>query len=235
MGTSGSYTDFHLDFGGTSVWYHVLWGHKTFYLVPPDLECFEVSHVPRALQPLIFPGILKRFKGWLCSETQDDIFFGDLVPGQCFCVDVLPGQTLIIPSGWIHAVFTPEDSLVFGGNFLHSLSILRQLQVYALETKTHITKKYRFPCFREMHFHALACLLCLVRSDQGIDTKYDQDTDDERIDIDRVTEVTMLCPRVYSQIPILLKCCSFWVSSYVLSVEELVSALLDRFISVCRG
>lgn len=25
MGVKGSYTDFHIDFGGTSVWYHVLW------------------------------------------------------------------------------------------------------------------------------------------------------------------------------------------------------------------
>lgn len=30
MGVKGSYTDFHIDFGGTSVWYHVLWvGHFT--------------------------------------------------------------------------------------------------------------------------------------------------------------------------------------------------------------
>lgn len=25
MGVEDSYTDFHIDFGGTSVWYHVLW------------------------------------------------------------------------------------------------------------------------------------------------------------------------------------------------------------------
>lgn len=25
MGVKDSYTDFHIDFGGTSVWYHVLW------------------------------------------------------------------------------------------------------------------------------------------------------------------------------------------------------------------
>lgn len=35
-----------------------------------------------------------------------------------FQVEILPGQTLIIPAGWIHAVHTPEDSIVFGGNFL---------------------------------------------------------------------------------------------------------------------
>ena len=30
--------------------------------------------------------------------------------------------------GWIHAVFTHVDTLVFGGNFLHSLSIGLQLE-----------------------------------------------------------------------------------------------------------
>ena len=25
VGVENSYTDFHIDFGGTSVWYHVLW------------------------------------------------------------------------------------------------------------------------------------------------------------------------------------------------------------------
>ena len=25
MGTQDSYTDFHVDFGGTSVWYHIIW------------------------------------------------------------------------------------------------------------------------------------------------------------------------------------------------------------------
>lgn len=42
------------------------------------------------------------------------------------------GETLMIPSGWIHAVFTPKPSLVFGGNFLHSLNIPMQLQVCVL-------------------------------------------------------------------------------------------------------
>ena len=33
-----------------------------------------------------------------------------------------PGNSLLIPSGWIHAVYTPEDSLVFGGNLTASPS-----------------------------------------------------------------------------------------------------------------
>lgn len=32
MSVAGCYTDFHIDFGGTSVWYHVLKGSKVFIL-----------------------------------------------------------------------------------------------------------------------------------------------------------------------------------------------------------
>jgi hypothetical protein len=32
--SSGSYTDFHVDFGGTSVWYHIFKGEKIFFLLP---------------------------------------------------------------------------------------------------------------------------------------------------------------------------------------------------------
>ena len=40
--------------------------------------------------------------------------------------------------GWIHAVFTPVDSLVFGGNFLHSHAIAMQLRlVFAVDCRIH--------------------------------------------------------------------------------------------------
>jgi len=42
--------------------------------------------------------------------------------------------------GWIHAVYTPEDSLVFGGNFLHSFNVVTQLRVWDIETKTHVSE-----------------------------------------------------------------------------------------------
>lgn len=35
MSMRNSYTDFHIDFGGTSVWYHLLDGEKIFYLIEP--------------------------------------------------------------------------------------------------------------------------------------------------------------------------------------------------------
>jgi len=48
------------------------------------------------------------------------------------------GDTFFIPTGWIHAVYTPKDSLVFGGNFLHSFGIEKQLRVAEVEESTKV-------------------------------------------------------------------------------------------------
>ena len=58
-------------------------------------------------------------------------------------------------SGWIHAVYTPEDSLVFGGNFLHSYAIEKQIRVAQIEETTKVPQKFRFPFFTELQWYAL--------------------------------------------------------------------------------
>lgn len=40
--------------------------------------------------------------------------------------------------GWIHAVYTPVDTLVFGGNILHSFNIPMQLTIYEIENRTKV-------------------------------------------------------------------------------------------------
>ena len=54
MSAAGSYTDFHIDFGGSSVWYHVVKGAKWFYLIAPTPEHLEAYsawiHSKRQLQ-----------------------------------------------------------------------------------------------------------------------------------------------------------------------------------------
>jgi hypothetical protein len=51
MSPAGAYTDFHVDFGGTTVWYHVLHGRKV-----RTTACggeYTDFHVPH-LTPIIF-------------------------------------------------------------------------------------------------------------------------------------------------------------------------------------
>ena len=73
---------------------------------------------------------------------------------KCYKLKLKPGQTLFIPTGWIHAVYTPVHSIVFGGNFLHSLNIQLQLRVFELEGRLKDPPKYRFPSFEVVHWLA---------------------------------------------------------------------------------
>ncbi|XP_012280694.1 lysine-specific demethylase 7A isoform X2 [Orussus abietinus] len=140
MGVKDSFTDFHVDFGGTSVWYHVLRGEKVFYLIKPS------------------PANLQLYQHWMCSSTQSETFFGDQADACYKCV-IKQGQTMMIPTGWIHAVLTPIDSLVFGGNFVHSLNIPMQIQVYELERKMKTPAKFQYPGFETINWFAAKKLL----------------------------------------------------------------------------
>lgn len=60
----------------------------------------------------------------------------------------------IIPTGWIHAVYTPEDALVIGGNFLHGLNIGTQLEIFDIEEATNVPAKFRFPYFKKINWYA---------------------------------------------------------------------------------
>ncbi|XP_052753044.1 histone lysine demethylase PHF8-like isoform X2 [Galleria mellonella] len=153
MSAAGSYTDFHLDFGGTTVWYHVLHGQKIFYLVPPTATNLAL------------------YQQWSAANNQNERFFGDMVEWYG-TAELQAGQTLFIPSGWIHAVLTPCDSLVFGGNFLHSYAIEMQLQVYEIERRVETPTMFRYPLFEAMHWYAGAHLLTMLR-------RHNEETQDE--------------------------------------------------------
>uniref|UniRef100_A0A8C5A3A2 [histone H3]-dimethyl-L-lysine(36) demethylase n=1 Tax=Gadus morhua TaxID=8049 RepID=A0A8C5A3A2_GADMO len=143
MSVKGCYTDFHIDFGGTSVWYHVFKGKKVFWLVPPT------------------PHNLALYEDWVLSGKQSDIFLGDRADG-CQRVELKQGNTFFIPSGWIHAVYTPEDTLVFGGNILHSFNIPMQLSIYEIENRTKVNSKFRYPFYHEMCWYVLERYVCCL-------------------------------------------------------------------------
>ncbi|OCT65523.1 histone lysine demethylase PHF8 isoform X2 [Xenopus laevis] len=144
MGVKDSYTDFHIDFGGTSVWYHVLKGEKIFYLIQPTKTNLAL------------------FECWSSSSNQNEMFFGDQVD-KCYRCPVKQGQTLFIPTGWIHAVLTPVDCLAFGGNFLHSLNIAMQLRAYEIEKRLSTADLFKFPNFETICWYVGKHLLDTFR------------------------------------------------------------------------
>jgi hypothetical protein len=106
-----------------------------FYLIPPTDEN------------------LKKYEKWVMSSNQSEIFFGSQVK-ECYCITVKQGNTLFIPTGWIHAVLTPHDSLVFGGNFLHSYNIGLQLKIYKLEIRLHTPDRFLHPSYETLCWYA---------------------------------------------------------------------------------
>ncbi|KAL3457717.1 hypothetical protein BJX64DRAFT_243599 [Aspergillus heterothallicus] len=133
MSVADCYTDFHIDFGGSSVYYHILKGRKTFFFIPP-----KDKH-------------LKKYEEWCNSPAQDYTFLGDQTK-ECYRVDLLEGDTMLIPSGWIHAVWTPENSLVIGGNFLTRLNYGMQIKIAKIEKETRVPIKFRYPFFQKIQW-----------------------------------------------------------------------------------
>ncbi|XP_041934408.1 lysine-specific demethylase 7A isoform X2 [Alosa sapidissima] len=144
MGVKDSYTDFHIDFGGTSVWYHVLWGEKIFYLIEPT------------------KANLALYEAWSSSVNQSEVFFGEKVE-KCYKCVVRQGTTILIPTGWIHAVLTSQDSMAFGGNFLHNLNIGMQLRCYEMERRLKTPDLFKFPYFEAICWYVAKNLLETLR------------------------------------------------------------------------
>lgn len=134
MSVADSYTDFHIDFGGSSVYYHILKGRKTFFFIPPK------------------PKHLKAYEDWNDSPQQNFTFLPHTTK-ECYRVDLHAGDTMLIPSGWIHAVWTPETSLVIGGNFLTRMSFKNQFRIVDIEKNNNTPQKFRYPHFQRIMWY----------------------------------------------------------------------------------
>ena len=136
MSVADSFTDFHIDFGGSSVYYHILRGKKTFFFIPPK------------------PGHLKKYEDWNNSHEQNFTWLPDATK-ECYRVDLSAGDTMLIPSGWIHAVWTPENSLVIGGNFLTRMHYSTQFRIVDIEKAIKTPQKFRYPHFQKVMWYTV--------------------------------------------------------------------------------
>jgi len=60
---------------------------------------------------------------------------------------------MLIPSGWIHAVWTPANSLVIGGNFLTHMHYSMQFRVSDIEKANKTPLKFRYPKFQKVMWY----------------------------------------------------------------------------------
>uniref|UniRef100_A0A452UM78 GRC5 n=1 Tax=Ursus maritimus TaxID=29073 RepID=A0A452UM78_URSMA len=123
-----SYTDFHIDSGGASAWYHVLKGEKIFYLIKPALANISL------------------YERWQSAANHSEMFFADQVD-RCYKSRVDGGTHVPASPGWIYATLTPVDCLAFAGHFLHSLSVEMQMRAYEVERRLKLGSLTQFPNF----------------------------------------------------------------------------------------
>ncbi|VVC30979.1 Hypothetical protein CINCED_3A022197 [Cinara cedri] len=136
MSVEGCYTDFHINVGGASAWYYILKGIKVFWFISPTEENIII------------------YQNWALTEKKSRKFLGDIIK-ECSRVSFMAGDTVFIPAGWIYAVYTRMDSLMFGGKFLHSFSIQKQIRIAYAEESIRLPRELRYPRFAEMLWYVL--------------------------------------------------------------------------------
>lgn len=131
------FTDFHIDFGGTQVYYTVILGRKRFLLFPPSKHNLD------------------RYERWCKLEHQNLVWLGDELEGGVKA-ELAPGDMFLIPAGWIHCVYTPSDLVVIGGNYLTLHSMATQLRIAEIEVATKVPRRFTFPGFHTIVWLAAA-------------------------------------------------------------------------------
>ena len=164
------------------MWYHMLRGVKEFVLLKPTQRN------------------LAFYERWLCLPRQARVFFPELVTSRMTKVEarnneggIVPvpksedddimrvalkeGQTMYIPAGWIHAVYTREDSIALGGNFMQGCGngMTMQLRINDIETRTQVKSEYTFPYFWPLQFYAGGMYLERLRATKDGDADEDND------------------------------------------------------------
>ncbi|CAL2035440.1 unnamed protein product [Caenorhabditis brenneri] len=140
-----SYTDVHIDPSATPVSYHVHEGKKIFYVAPATPENIEIYKADE-----------------MNEDTKKEWIFNRLFD-QWRRVEIEAGETAFIPAGYLHAVFTPMDSIVFGGNVLMKQFMELQFDLTRMEetrfVKGHLHVSEMFQGFRNVMWMHLEHLL----------------------------------------------------------------------------
>ncbi|EGT32697.1 hypothetical protein CAEBREN_00215 [Caenorhabditis brenneri] len=113
-GVRKSSTDHHLQLAIVAVRSDRGSGRKIFYVAPPTPENLELN---------------KKIE----QHEFEDEWIGDMLFDQWVRIEIREWQTAMIPSGYLHFVYTPEDSIVIGGNFLMEKYVERQFEMSKLE------------------------------------------------------------------------------------------------------
>ena len=78
----------------------------------------------------------------------------ELHPETMYWVTVREGETIILPAGFFHSVYTPLDSIVFAGSFFYNEAIPISLKIHQ-EIEVNDINASLFPNYRQLFVRAL--------------------------------------------------------------------------------
>eukprot|EP00808_Paulinella_micropora_P005152 g32851.t1 len=146
--------NFHLQPGGVCMWLHVYSGMLTLFLIQPTAKT------------------LAGYERWLHCPEQERTWLGDWVqPASVFPLQVKAGSCVIIPAGWLCAIMAAEDTIAFGGYFIHCLDVAFQLQAQKLLEEHSFLYRlvslppylFEFPFISQLHWFTLRHFLLRLR------------------------------------------------------------------------
>ena len=145
LSCANSYTMWHIDFTGTSVYYHILQGTKWFFIIEPtDIHLrfyFEWRTLNLSTTMWLPEYIRRRY-----------ISLGlDVAAFDVYMIELVSKQTLLLGAGWIHCVYTTEDTTVIGGNYLNSHFIELQMKVHLIDELLESELKYKTNYFPDIN------------------------------------------------------------------------------------
>ena len=149
-----SYTDFQIELSGSSTWYHVLKGRKKFFFVKPTQENLAV------------------YKNLKTKDAKSQvIFFPDAIKDKTYEIELREGECLLIPTGYIRAVLTYEQSLLLAGLFLHSHQADLQIQIFQMEEELKVKETTQYSNFKFTHYLAAPKVLSELEQTLAVLTK----------------------------------------------------------------
>uniref|UniRef100_A0A0K0EX85 JmjC domain-containing protein n=1 Tax=Strongyloides venezuelensis TaxID=75913 RepID=A0A0K0EX85_STRVS len=148
----GSFTDFHIDFSGASVWVMLLKGKKIWWLIPPT------------------PYNVRLYEQHLKDHSSCRQNIIELAE-QCCRITLTEGQSLLVPSGWMHAVLTLEDSLMIGCSFLTLYGMDVSFKIVESENRQRMIDDYKYPYYYQIIWYLINNFVEKIYGQSYIDKK----------------------------------------------------------------
>jgi hypothetical protein len=124
-----SYTHFHADFANASPVLAVIKGHKTFFIIPFSPENNSNMRQWASYQKRKVDAEEEKYEEYIPREEQ--CWLPDVKDiAECYRVDVKEGEIIYLPSGYIHAVYSPLDCMVLSGNIVTTLNFDWSVHIY---------------------------------------------------------------------------------------------------------